>query len=120
MGPRRYPKNRISKDQHRIMKERQVLRGELALERGWMCQGCPLAPVGATPPRMFEEMHEVLTRARGGDPTDPTNILLLCRICHAWVTTHETMARELGLVRGRTADEHQRTFRPWENNEVAD
>ncbi|WIC89104.1 HNH endonuclease [Arthrobacter phage Ottawa] len=58
-------------------------------------------------------MHEVLTRARGGDPTDKSNILCLCRQCHQWVTTHETAARGLGLVRARSAEEHQQAFRPW-------
>lgn len=58
-------------------------------------------------------MHEVLTRARGGDPTDKSNILCLCRQCHQWVTTHETEARALGLVRAMTAEEHQKVTRPW-------
>lgn len=56
----------------------------------------------------------MLTRARGGDPTDLDNILCLCRECHAWVTTHEEQAQILGLVRGRTAGEHKRVFRPWD------
>lgn len=60
-------------------------------------------------------MHEVLTRGRGGDPTDPDNILCLCREHHEWVTTHEVEARGMGLVRARTAEEHARVFRPWES-----
>lgn len=56
-------------------------------------------------------MHEILTRGRGGDPTDAENILCLCRACHKWVTEHETAARALGLVRARTAEEHAATFR---------
>ena len=94
--------------------DRKVIRWELLGERGAACEGCPLTPVGATPARVWTDMHEVLTRARGGDPTDKGNILCLCRECHQWVTTHETAAREVGLVRARTSSEHQSKFRPWQ------
>lgn len=89
-----------------IAAERSTVRMSLLVERGPDCQGCPLTPVGARPPRPWSDMHEVLTRARGGDPTDPDNILCLCRRCHQWVTEHETDAKALGLVRSRTAEEH--------------
>lgn len=92
--------------------ERQGIRLELLAQRGAACEGCPVTPVGnASNPRPWSDMHEVLTRARGGSPTDPGNILCLCRRCHEWVTTHETEARALGLVRGRTAAEHEAAFR---------
>ena len=97
----------------RSAKARQVaavrvdIRLELLALRGPYCEGCPVTPVGDPEGRAWTDMHEVLTRARGGDPTDPGNILCLCRRCHEWVTTHETQARALGLVRGRTAEEHR-------------
>lgn len=96
-----------------IAEERKGLRWTLLGERGAACEGCPLTPVGETPPRQWTDMHEVLTRARGGDPTDKSNILCLCRQCHQWVTTHELEAREAGLVRARTAAEHQKFAKPW-------
>lgn len=93
-----------------------TIRWELLGERGAACEGCPLTPVGAAQPRPWTDMHEVLTRARGGDPTDKNNILCLCRQCHQWVTTHELEARGLGLVRARTSAEHRQATRPWEDN----
>jgi hypothetical protein len=91
---------------------RKRLQWSLLAERGAFCEGCATTPVGIRDePRPWSDMHEILTRARGGSPIDPENILLLCRDCHHWVTTHETAARELGLVRGRTAEEHQAAFR---------
>jgi hypothetical protein len=85
---------------------RKELRFSLLAERGPYCQypGCPEA---------WAEMHEILTRGRGGDPTDPGNILCLCADHHRWVTTHETEARAMGLVRARTAEEHVALFKPW-------
>lgn len=96
----------------KVSTTRQDVRFELHAARGPYCEGCPLTPVGDDRP--WSEMHEILTRGRGGDPTDPANILCLCAPCHRWVTTHETEARALGLVRGRTSTEHAAIFRPWE------
>lgn len=97
-----------------IAETRGLVRLELLAARGPYCQGCPVTPVGKPgEPRPWTDMHEVLTRARGGDPTDPGNILCLCRECHKWVTEHETQAREMGLVRARTAAEHAENLRPW-------
>lgn len=92
-----------------IRLERQQLRMSLLAARGPICQrnGCD---------RPWSEMHEVLTRGRGGSPTDPDNILCLCSDCHRWVTTHEVQAREEGLVRARTAEEHAALFKPWLNH----
>lgn len=97
----------------KIAEARKLLRWVLLGERGPACEGCPLTPVGQTPPRVWTDMHEILTRGRGGDATDPENILCLCRTCHRWVTEHEVEARGVGLVRARTAEEHNELFRPW-------
>lgn len=93
---------------------RQRLKWSLIAMRGTGCEACHLTPEGADPARPFDDMHEKLTRARGGDVLDPDNILLVCRTCHDWITGHELEARALGLVRGRTAEEHHATFHPWE------
>ena len=47
------------------------------------------------------EVHEVLSRARGGDILDPDNCLALCHSCHRWVTEHPREATELGLLRSQ-------------------
>lgn len=50
------------------------------------------------------DFHEVLTRARGGSITDPTNILMVCRKHHDWITTHPEMAAAVSLVRNSWED----------------
>lgn len=82
-----------------IAEERAQLRWSLVAMRGSGCEfpGCTQG---------FSDMHEILSRARGGDPTDPANILLLCRGHHSWVTTHPKDATALGMLRSRTAEEH--------------
>lgn len=36
----------------------------------------------------FGAVHEIVFRSRGGDPTDPTNCVLLCDPCHRDVHAH--------------------------------
>jgi len=43
------------------------------------------------------DMHEVLPRSAGGDPTGETNILNVCRPCHSWITDYPNLAASLGL-----------------------
>lgn len=97
-----------------IAEARAHLRLAIMAYRGPFCEACGLTPVGKYPARQWTDMHEILTRGRGGSPTDPDNILCLCRDCHEWVTTHEEEARKLGLVRAQTAEEHRARYRPWE------
>lgn len=69
---------------------RAKLRKALIAERGEVCQGCGYAgPV---------DMHERLPRGRGGDPTDPANILLLCRLCHSLCHQFPAEAERRGLI----------------------
>lgn len=53
--------------------------------------------------RLADDVHEKLTRARGGSITDPDNVAALCRGHHDYVTfTPESKlkkAYELGLLR---------------------
>lgn len=100
-------------------RQRQKLRTVLLAERGPWCQapaitlhascwGKPELPevgyvahqaINSLCTGQWVDMHEVLTRARGGSITDPANILLLCRPCHDWVTTHPREAHAVGLVK---------------------
>jgi hypothetical protein len=53
-------------------------------------------------PDCFDEavdVHEILTRGRGGDFLDENNCVCLCRVCHRWVTDHPLEAEELGFVK---------------------
>lgn len=42
------------------------------------------------------DAHELLSRARGGSITDVTNIVLLCRRDHQWVTENPAVAEAAG------------------------
>lgn len=48
------------------------------------------------------DIHEPLSRARGGSITDETNAVALCRACHSWVHDHPQQATELSLLRSAT------------------
>jgi len=44
------------------------------------------------------EVHEIITRRRGGSKTDPTNCVALCSHAHRWVTAHPCGAEAIGLM----------------------
>jgi hypothetical protein len=101
--------SRKSRAKARAVSEvRKELRLSLLASRGPICQH----PDCSEP---WSEMHEVLTRGRGGDPTDESNILCLCARCHRHITVNPEEAESLGLMRSMTAEEHQRRYRPWES-----
>jgi hypothetical protein len=49
-------------------------------------------------PRLADDVHEILTRARGGSITDPENFAPLCRACHDEATNEAPWAYEFGLL----------------------
>lgn len=94
----------------RVSEARKDIRLSLHAARGPYCQACPvLRP--AEEPAPWTDMHEVLSRGRGGDPTDPENILCLCRPCHHWVTVNPADATEAGLLRAMSVDEFAVRYR---------
>lgn len=58
------------------------------------------APLCAIPGcgRLADDVHEPLTRARGGSITDPSNMVPLCRDCHDVVQRGPQWAYDLGLM----------------------
>ena len=44
------------------------------------------------------EVHEVLSRARGGSILDRANCRVLCHECHRWVTEHPAAAVAAGWL----------------------
>src|SRR5690606_28716508 len=56
------------------------------------------APLCAIPGcgRLADDVHEPLTRARGGSITDPSNMVPLCRDCHDVVQRGPQWAYDLG------------------------
>ena len=58
------------------------------LVRSWEEDHCP---------KYADDLHEILSRARGGSISDPENVVALCRPHHTWVTEHPIEAKEMGL-----------------------
>lgn len=48
--------------------------------------------------RSPDDIHEPLTRARGGSITDPDNMIVVCRACHNWIHQHPKAATTVGLL----------------------
>ena len=42
------------------------------------------------------DIHEVLSRARGGSILDPSNLVALCRQCHSFITQNPLVAHAEG------------------------
>jgi hypothetical protein len=51
--------------------------------------------------RRSTELHEPLTRARGGNILDPHNTVAICRNCHNWVHDNPDSATRIGLLRSQ-------------------
>lgn len=45
------------------------------------------------------DMHEPLTRARGGSISDESNALALCHHCHMWIHNHPAKSLEMGWLK---------------------
>ncbi len=81
---------------------RRPLVRRLLEERPW-CEACPVfathdAKVTYVRQRSVD-IHEVLTRGRGGSILDESNLLAVCRPCHRRIGNYPTLANELGLTR---------------------
>ena len=106
---RRTPLRRVSLKRQRLMQQRRVFVAD-QLARRPDCEAGPLirtgneavAGYGATTPcrRRAVDIHEPLTRARGGSILDPANTVAVCRGCHDWIHTHPESATRLGLLKG--------------------
>ncbi len=67
----------------RKYRQRRKLVAELLTERP-KCQRCRRA--------RSTQVHELLSRARGGSILDEANCVALCGGCHEWVTEHPAQA----------------------------
>lgn len=47
------------------------------------------------------DVHEVVTRARGGSILDADNCRAICRACHDWIHSHPADATTVGLLASR-------------------
>ena len=118
---RKTPLRRVSKRRQRIMRERRqfvaeqlalrpdceagrligayridrygVQRGQRLIRHAYPCSGRSV------------DIHEPLTRARGGSILDPANTVAVCRNCHDWIPDHGDGATEMGLLRSQRRQE---------------
>lgn len=70
--------------------ERRKLVAEM-LEHYPSCQRCEV--------QRSTEVHEILSRARGGSILDKNNCVALCRSCHHWITTNPLAAAAQGWLK---------------------
>lgn len=73
-----------------IMERRLRCEAGLLIVRNHPEHRCQITPV---------DVHEPLTRARGGSILDPDNALAVCRACHDWIHQHPAAAKDIGLLR---------------------
>jgi hypothetical protein len=90
---RRTPIRRVSAKRQAENRERRAMK-----ERRW--------PNGERPrcarpgcPRLADDLHEILTRARGGSITDEKNTVPLCRQDNDELTLEPAWGYEAGLLR---------------------
>lgn len=73
----------------------QVLETRKACEAGFVVRRVDARHRCAGHP---SDIHEPLTRARGGSITDPANMVVVCRPCHDWIHAHPSLATSVGLL----------------------
>lgn len=93
-----------SKKRAQLMREiRGPLVREILEERPWCERGLSvMTDLGEV--KRSTQVHEKLTRARGGDITDKANCVAVCRACHMWIHDHPAAATEEGWLEHRKAD----------------
>lgn len=96
---KRSPINHRSKKTEQVYKERRKIVARLLEERP-LCEAC--AVLGNGPIRVHQrqsvDIHEMVTRGRGGSIVDEKNLLALCRFCHTKITDDPKMGEWHGLV----------------------
>ena len=90
----------VSKKRAKLLRERKKLTDSMKREGPVMCL-FPVSYFDSPLPycTRADDLHEIVSRARGGSVTDPENVVPLCRPHHIWVTEHPKEAAELGLSR---------------------
>ncbi len=98
---RRTPLRQVSPKRAKQQRlRREIVRSELA--RRELCEaGAVITHAGhnARCNGLAVELHEPLTRARGGSILDPANTVAICRSCHDWIHVNPAAATNLGLLR---------------------
>lgn len=83
------PLKPVSKKRAAENRERRAMVTRLYPERPRCACGCG---------RLADDLHEILSRARGGSIVDPGNCVPLARYCHDKATNEDPRFYDLGLV----------------------
>lgn len=92
------PPNPMSARTKARIPERQRCREQVWERAGGRCEALAILPHVCQGPGPLQ-VHEPLTRARGGDPLDPDQCLLVCPWSHRWIHAHPAQSIPLGLLK---------------------
>ena len=97
---RRTPLRQVSAKRAKVQRLRRVMVAEELAKRELCEAGARITQAGydARCHGLAVELHEPLTRARGGSILDPANTVAICRSCHDWVHVNPAAATGLGLL----------------------
>ena len=91
MSPKRRRDQRIRSEMVRVeLARRELCEAGVIIYQGGHQSGC----VG-----LAVDLHEPLTRARGGSLLDADNTVAVCRSCHTWIHDNPAAAKAVGLLR---------------------
>ena len=100
---RRTPLRSVSPKRAKVQRQRRTMvREELA--RRELCEAGVTIRFGghrSLCAGLAVDLHEPLTRARGGSILDPANTVAVCRSCHDWIHAHPAAAASIGLLRSK-------------------
>ena len=98
---RRTPLRQVSTKRTKEQRLRRVMVAEELAKRELCEAGAVITHAGhnARCNGLAIELHEPLTRARGGSILDPANTVAICRSCHDWIHVNPEAATDLGLLR---------------------
>lgn len=91
---RKTPLRAVSKKRSAGRGLRKKVREEVLDRDKFACQ----ANIYGLCSRHATDVHEILTRGRGGSIYDVGNCLSLCRSCHSFITEHPAWAEEHGFM----------------------
>jgi len=85
--------NPVSKKRASVNVARRIFVRQI-LEERMNCE----AQIPGTCSNWATDVHEIMTRARGGSILDEDNVLALCRPCHSFITTEPAFSQEHGFT----------------------
>jgi hypothetical protein len=93
--PRKVSKKRAKENRVRTKVVKEVMSSRFRCEAGVL-----IASVDSEHRCSGEvhDVHEPLTRARGGSITDANNMVVVCRWCHNWIHARPSLASSVGLL----------------------